>query len=94
MKTDKQHYVRSSFSEGATKLAVSILQTAKEPDKVLKHGRYFGIPAGTTLQKECFERFLTSPKVQDVLNHRPSQKWPDLEEMATMPKGSLGWCLQ
>ena len=94
MKSEKKHYVRSSFSEGATKLAISILQTAKEPDKLLKHGRYFGIPAGTTLQKECFERFLNSPKVQDVLNNRPSQKWPDLEEMATMPKGSLGWCLQ
>ena len=94
MKPDKQHYVRSSFTEGAAKLAVSILQTAKEPDKVLKHGRYFGITAETTLQKDCFERFLNSPKVQDVLNNRPPQNWPDLEEMAAMPRGSLGWCLQ
>ena len=54
MKSEKKHYVRSSLSEGATKLAVSILQTAKEPDKVLKHGRYFGIPSGTTAAERMF----------------------------------------
>ena len=94
MKPDKHLDVRSSLFEGPTKLAVSILQTAREPDKVLKHGRYFGIPAGTNLQKDCFERFLNTSKVQDLLNNRPSQQWPDLEEMVAMPKAGLGWCLQ
>ncbi|QNI54201.1 plastoquinone biosynthesis coenzyme/ Coq4 family protein [Synechococcus sp. BIOS-E4-1] len=92
--SETQNYVRSSFSDGATKLAVSILQTAKEPDKIFQHGRYFAIPGGITLQKECFERVLTSAKVQDVLSNRPSQTWPELEQMGAMPKGSLGCCLQ
>ena len=61
--SEEQHYVRSSFSEAATKLAVSILQTAKDPDKVFQHGRYLGIPGNTKLQKDCIERILSTPKV-------------------------------
>jgi ubiquinone biosynthesis protein Coq4 len=91
--SEEQHYVRSSFSEAATKLAVSILQTAKEPDKVFQHGRYLGIPGNTKLQKDCIERILATPKVQELLANRPSPLWPDLEQMAAMPKGSLGWCV-
>jgi len=92
--SDKQPYVRSSFSEGATKLGLSILQTAKQPEKVFQHGRYFGIPGNTKLQKDCMDRILDTPKVQNLLANRPSQIWPDLEQMAAMPKGSLGWCVQ
>ena len=33
------------------------------------------------------------PKVQGLLDNRPSPIWPDLEQMAAMPKGSLGWCV-
>jgi len=89
-----KNYVRSSFSDGATKLAVSILQTAKEPDKIFQHGRYFGIPGNTRLQKECFDRILNLPKVKELLTNRPSHRWPDHEQMSAMPKGSLGWCVQ
>ena len=32
-------------------------------------------------------------KVQELLVKRPSALWPDLEQMAAMPKGSLGWCV-
>ena len=39
-------------------------------------------------------RILATPKVQTLLANRPSQLWPDLEQMASMPKGSLGWCVQ
>ena len=92
--SDKQPYVRSSFSEGATKLGLSILQTAKQPEKVFQHGRYFGIPGNTKLQKDCMDRILDTPKVQNLLANRPSQIWPDLEQMAAMPKGSLVWCVQ
>ena len=92
--SEQQHYVRSSFSESATKLAVSILQTAKEPEKVFQHGRYFGISGSTKLHQECMERILATPKVQNLLANRPSSTWPDLEQMAAMPKGSLGWCVQ
>ena len=92
--SDKQPYVRSSFSQGATKLGLSILQTAKQPEKVFQHGRYFGIPGNTKLQKDCMDRILDTPKVQNLLANRPSQIWPDLEQMAAMPKGSLGWCVQ
>ena len=93
MTSKQQHYARSAFSDGATKLGISILQTAKQPDKIFQHGRYFGIPGDTKLQKEILERALATPKIQTLLANRPSQLWPDLEQMAAMPKGSLGWCV-
>ena len=92
--SEQQNFVRSSFSKDATKLGVSILQTAKQPDKIFQHGRYFGIPGNTKLQQECMERIMDTPKVQNLLANRPSSIWPDLEQMAAMPKGSLGWCVQ
>ncbi|MDC0256945.1 Coq4 family protein [Synechococcus sp. AH-551-P10] len=92
--SEQQQFVRSSFSKDATKLGVSILQTAKQPDRIFQHGRYFGIPGNTKLQQECMERIMDTPKVQNLLANRPSSLWPDLEQMAAMPKGSLGWCVQ
>lgn len=92
--SEQHDFVRSSFSKDATKLGVSILQTAKQPDKIFQHGRYFGIPGNTKLQQECMERIMDTPKVQNLLANRPSSVWPDLEQMAAMPKGSLGWCVQ
>ena len=89
----QKNYVRASFSEGATKLGISILQTAKQPERIRQHGRYLGIPGDTKLQKECVEKILASPKVQELVANRPSPFWPDLEQMAAMPKGSLGWCV-
>lgn len=91
--SEQKHYVRSSFSKSATKLVVSILQTAKQPEKIFQHGRYFAIPGQTKLEKDCIERVLATPKVQELLANRPSPLWPDLEQMAVMPKGSLGWCV-
>ena len=93
MVTEQKNYVRSSFSEGVTKLGISILQTAKQPERIFQHGRYFGIPGNTKLEKGCVERILASTKVQELLVNRPSPLWPDLEQMAAMPKGSLGWCV-
>ena len=93
MTSTQKPFVRSSFSEGVTKLGISILQTAKQPEKVFQHGRYLGIPGSTKLQKDAIERILATPKVQELLANRPSSRWPDLEEMAAMPKGSLGWCV-
>jgi len=91
---EQQQFVRSSFSKDATKLGVSILQTAKQPEKIFQHGRYFGIPGTTNLSKECADRILASPKVQTLVANRPSLTWPSLEQMAAMPIGSLGWCVQ
>ncbi len=91
MTSIQKHYIRSSFSEGVTKLRISILQTAKKPERIFQHGRYFGIPGNTKLQKECIERILATQKVQELLASRPSPIWSDLEQMAAMPKGSLGW---
>lgn len=93
MTSAQKHYVRSSFSKGVTKLGLSILQTAKEPERVFQHGRYLGIPSNTKLQKDVIERILATPNVQALLANRPSTQWPDLEQMAAMPKGSLGWCV-
>ena len=92
--SEQHNFVRSSFSKDATKLGVSILQTAKQPDKIFQHGRYFGIPGNTKLQQECMERIMDTPKVQNLLANRPSSIWPSLEQMAAMPIGSLGWCVQ
>ena len=92
--SEQRNFVRSSFSKDATKLGVSILQTAKDPDKAFQHGRYFGIPGTTNLSKECADRILASPKVQTLVANRPSLTWPSLEQMAAMPIGSLGWCVQ
>ena len=93
MATEQKHYVRSSFSKGVTKLGISILQTAKQPERIFPHGRYLGIPGNTKLQKDVIERILATPKNQELLANRPSPIWPDLEQMAAMPKGSLGWCV-
>ena len=70
------------------------MQTAKQPEKVFQHGRYFGIPGNTKLQQECMQRILATPKVQNLLANRPSSLWPDLDQMSATPKGSLGWCVQ
>ena len=93
MTSAQKHFVRSSFSKGVTKLGISILQTAKQPERVFQHGRYLGIPGCTRLQKDAIERILATPKVKELLANRPSSQWPDLEQMAAMPKGSLGWCV-
>ena len=93
MTSTNQHYVRSSFSEGVTKLGISILQTAKQPERIFQSGRYLGIPGNTKLQRDAIERILATPKVQELLANRPSSRWPDLEQMAAMPKRSLGWCV-
>ena len=93
MTTVQKHYARSSFSNDAAKLGISILQTAKQPEKIFQHGKYFGIPGQTKLEKDCIERVLATPKVQELLANRPSPLWPDLEQLAAMPKGSLGWCV-
>ena len=94
MISTQKPFVRSSFSEGVTKLGISILQTAKEPERVFQHGRYFGILGQIELEKDVTERILATPKVKELLANRPSTQWPTLEEMAAMPKGSLGWCVQ
>ena len=93
MTSEQQQYVRSAFSDGATKLGISILQMAKQPEKTLQHARYFAVAGTTKLQKEVFERNLANPKVKSLLANRPSLLWPDLEQMAAMPKDSLGWCV-
>jgi len=93
MTSAHQNYVRPSFSEGVTKLGLSILQTAKKPERIFRSGRYLGIPRNTNLQKDVIERLLATPNVQELLANRPSPRWPDLEQMAAMPKESLGWCM-
>lgn len=93
MTSATKNFVRSSFSEGVTKLGISILQTAKDPERSFHHGRYLGIPGSTDLQKDAVDRIFAMPQVQELLANRPSAQWPDLEQMAAMPKGSLGWCV-
>ena len=90
MTSKQKHYVRSAFSDGAAKLGLSILQTAKQPDKIFQHGRYFGIPGDTKLQKDILERALATPKIQTLLANRPSELWPDLEQMPGRSRADAG----
>ena len=92
MTSATKNLVRSSFSEGVTKLGISILQKAKQPERIKRSGRYLGIAFNTKFQKEAIARILATPKARDLLADRPSLNWPDLEQMAAMPDGSLGWC--
>ena len=88
-----KNFVRSSFSEGIAKLGISIRQTAKQPEGIERSGRYLGIAFNTKLQKVATARILATPKAQELLADRPSPQWPDLEQMAAMPVGSLGLCV-
>ena len=85
-------FIRPSFSKAITKLGLSILQNAKNPERTTSR-RYLGIPTETELQKERLSSFIDRPSVQDILTDRPSTQWPSREQMAAMPKGSLGWCV-
>ena len=89
----QESFIRSSFSKAVTKLGLSILQTAKQPERIKSSGRYLGIAYNTNLQKEAIDRILDWPKVQELLADRPTQEWPSLEQMSVMPEGSLGWCV-
>ena len=93
MTSATKNLVRSSFSEGVTKLGISILQKVKQPERIKRSGRYLGIAFNTKFQKEAIARILATPKAWDLLADRPSPNWPDLEQMAAMPDGSLGWCV-
>ncbi|QNJ25010.1 plastoquinone biosynthesis coenzyme/ Coq4 family protein [Synechococcus sp. SYN20] len=87
--TEQQGFVRSSFSKYASKLGISILQIAKQPEKIFQHGRYFGIPGNTKLQQECMERIMDTQRFRICLPidlHQCDQilsKWPQC------PKGAL-----
>ena len=89
----QQSFIRQSFSESITKLGLSILQTAKNPERIKRAGRYLGIPTQTELHKERVASFMDKPSVKEILTNRPSTQWPSFEEMAAMPEMSLGWCV-
>jgi len=93
MTTTQPSFLRPSFSKAVTKLAVSIMQTAKNPERIKRSGRYLGIASGIDLQTEQVDSFLSRPTVQELLSNRPSPLWPSLEEMGAMPEQSLGWCV-
>lgn len=69
------------------------MQTAKNPERIKRSGRYLGIPTETDLQKERVASFMDRPSVKEILTDRPSPQWPSLEEMGAMPRLSLGWCV-
>ena len=89
----QQSFIRQSFSESVTKLGLSILLTAKNPERIGRAGRYLGIPTQTELHKARLASFMDRPSVKEVLTNRPSTQWPSRKQMAAMPKMSLGWCV-
>jgi ubiquinone biosynthesis protein Coq4 len=85
---------RTELKEDALKLAVSILQSAKDPEHIFKHSKYFGTAFKWDLNKEAVEKFLVHPRFQPLVEERYEVPWPSLDEMSAMPKGSLGFCFQ
>ena len=85
---------RTDLREDALKLGVSILQSAKDPEHILKHNKYFGTAFKWDLQKESFERFLTHPQIQPLVSEQFAVPWPSPDDMRAMPIGSLGFCMQ
>jgi ubiquinone biosynthesis protein Coq4 len=85
---------RTELKEDALKLAVSILQSAKDPENIFKHGKYFGTTLKWDLNKKAVEKFLVHPRFQPLVEERYEVPWPSLDEMSAMPKGSLGFCFQ
>lgn len=85
---------RTELRQDAFKLAVSILQTAKDPEHLLKHNKYFEITLKSDLHKKYFKKLLKHPQIQPLVEERYAVPWPTLDDMSAMPKGSLGFCMQ
>ena len=85
---------RTEFKDDVLKLAVSVLQSARDPEHILKHAKYFSVPTKSELHRDCIKRLLNHPQLRPLINERYSIAWPSLAEMAAMPKGSLGFCMQ
>ena len=85
---------RTELKEDALKLAVSILQSAKDPDHLLKHVKYLSITNKSDLQQQGIKQLLAHPQIQPLIEERYAIPWPSLDEMSAMPKGSLGCCMQ
>ena len=85
---------RAELREDALKLAVSILQSAKDPEHITKHSKYFGTAFKWDLNKESVETFLAHPRFQSLVEERYEVPWPSFDEMSAMPMGSLGFCFQ
>ena len=85
---------RTELREDALKLAVSILQSAKDPEHIVKHSKYFGTAFKWDLHKESVETFLADPRIQSLVEERYDVPWPSFDEMSEMPMGSLGFCFQ
>lgn len=84
---------RTELRKDALKMAVSILQSAKDPDQIFKHGKYLGIPNNSELQRQCTKRLLAHPMLQALIAERYASPWPSLDDMSAMPTGSLGFCM-
>ena len=85
---------RTELKDDALKLAVSVLQSARDPEHILKHAKYFSIPTKSELHRHSMKRLLNHPQLRPLIEERFSIAWPSLAEMGAMPRGSLGFCMQ
>lgn len=85
---------RTELKEDAVKLAISILQSAKDPDHLFKHIKYLSIANKSELQQRGIKHLLEHPQLQPLIAERFAIPWPSLDEMSAMPRGSLGFCMQ
>ena len=87
--------IRAKLRNDAMKMAVSILQSAKDPNNLHKtHGKYLSVPDHYDLKRQADNKLLANPLLQSLIDERFAATWPSLDAMSKMPKGSLGFCLQ
>lgn len=85
---------RTELKEDAVKLAISILQSAKDPDHLFNHIKYLSIANKSELQQRGIKHLSEHPQLQPLIAERFAIPWPSLDEMSAMPRGSLGFCMQ
>jgi hypothetical protein len=86
--------IRTKLRKDAMKMAVSILQSAKDPNNLHKtHGKYLVVPDHYDLKRQADKRLLAHPLLQPLIAERFADPWPSLDAMSDMPSGSLGFCV-
>jgi ubiquinone biosynthesis protein Coq4 len=86
--------IRAKLRKDAMKMAVSILQSAKDPNNLHKtHGKYLVVPDHYDLKRQAENRLLAHPLLQPLIAERFAAPWPSLDAMSDMPIGSLGFCV-
>ena len=61
---------RTELKEDALKLAVSILQSAKDPEHIFKHIKNLSVTNNSELQQQGVKQLLDHPQLQPLIEER------------------------